>query len=178
MTSSLYIGVSLRWDYRKREVNCSIPGYYPAILERFNHPLPSKLQYSSYPASQVLYGSTIQYTTNDESPKLDAKNIKLVQSIVGSILYGARLIDNTVLVAINEIGSQQAHSTTNTLNLCSWLLDYIATYPNPSITFKRSNMILYIASDSSYLSVAKSRSRVGGYHFLGNTPNPNIPLSS
>ena len=37
-------------------------------------------------------------------------------------------------------------------------------------------MILYIASDSSYLSVSKSRSRVSGYHFLGYISNPNIPL--
>jgi len=37
-------------------------------------------------------------------------------------------------------------------------------------------MILYIASDFSYLSVSKSRSQVGGYHFLGNKPSPNTPL--
>ena len=60
------------------------------------------------------------------------------------------------------------------LNLCAWLLDYISTYPGPSITCKKSDIILWISSDSSYQSVSKLRSRVGGFHFLGNTPsNPN-----
>ena len=53
----------------------------------------------------------------------------------------------------------------------------MSTYPNPSITFKVSDMVLWVSSDASYLSVTKSRSRVGGYHFLGNTPKDNIPLS-
>ena len=39
-------------------------------------------------------------------------------------------------------------------------------------------MLLWINSDSSYLSVSKSRSRVSGYYFLDNIPNPNIPLGN
>jgi len=39
-------------------------------------------------------------------------------------------------------------------------------------------MLLWINSDSSYLSVSKSRSRVSGYYFRGNTLNPNIPLGN
>ena len=39
-------------------------------------------------------------------------------------------------------------------------------------------MILHIASDSSYLSVLNSRSRVGGYHFLGNQHKLNVPLGN
>ena len=102
----------------------------------------------------------------------------MVQSIIRSILYGARLIDNMTLVAINKIGSEQAHSTTNTLNAYAWLLDYIATYPNPLITLKKSDMMLAVVSNSSFLSVSKSRSRVGGYHFLSNITNPKIPLGN
>ena len=64
-----------------------------------------------------------------------------------------------------------------TLNLYTWLLDYMATYSNPSITYHKSDMQLYISSDSSYLSVTNSCSRVGGYHFLSNKPIPNIPLT-
>ena len=52
----------------------------------------------------------------------------------------------------------------------------MATYPNPSITYKASDMCLWISSDSSYLSVSKAYSRVGGYHFLGNRPDPSKPL--
>jgi hypothetical protein len=83
----------------------------------------------------------------------------------------------TILVTCNDIAIQQTQSTTNTLNLASWLLDYLATYPNPSITFKASDMCLWISSDSSFLSVSKARSRVGGYHFLGNKPDSSKPLT-
>ena len=38
-------------------------------------------------------------------------------------------------------------------------------------------MILCVASDSSYLSVLNSRSRVGGYHFLRNQPKLNVSLA-
>jgi hypothetical protein len=43
-------------------------------------------------------------------------------------------------------------------------------------------MVLYIHSDASYLSEPKSRSRVGGYFYLGNqdepadNPKPNGPI--
>ena len=83
----------------------------------------------------------------------------------------------TLLVTCNDIGIQQTKSTMNTLNLTAWMLDYMATYPNPSITFKASDMILWVSSDSSYLSVPGGRSRVGGYHFLGNKPNFSKPLA-
>ena len=38
-------------------------------------------------------------------------------------------------------------------------------------------MMLWISSDSSYLSVSKARSRVCGYHFLGNKYDPNEPIA-
>ena len=36
---------------------------------------------------------------------------------------------------------------------------------------------MYVASDSSCLSVSNGRSRVGGHHFLGNQPKLNVPLA-
>jgi hypothetical protein len=48
------------------------------------------------------------------------------------------------------------------------LLNYVAMHPEPMICFKRSDMQLEIATDSSYLSETKSRSRNGGYHYLSN----------
>lgn len=87
------------------------------------------------------------------------------------------MIENTILVACNDIAIQQTKSTMKALNLCTWLLDYMATYPDPSIICYKLDMQLYISSDASYLSVSKSRSRVGGYHFLGNKPKTTIPLS-
>jgi hypothetical protein len=43
------------------------------------------------------------------------------------------------------------------------------------IRFKRSDMQLEVSTDSSYLSVTKSCSRAGGYHYLGNK-HPDRPI--
>ena len=177
-SGSLYIGVSLNWKYAKREVTCSMPGYIPKLLDKLKHLQPSLPQYSPNPAPHITYGTKVQLAKEvDKSPPLDEQGIKLIQSIVGATLYIARILEMTLLVTCNDIGIQQTKSTMNTLNLTSWMLDYMATYPNPSITFKASDMILWVSSDSSYLSVPGGRSRVGGYHFLGNKPNFSKPLA-
>ena len=53
----------------------------------------------------------------------------------------------------------------------------MSAYPDPSIKFSKSDMILWVSSNSSCQSASKSRSRVGGYHFLSNKPNPNKDAS-
>ena len=65
----------------------------------------------------------------------------------------------------------------NTLNLCTWLLDYIASHPNPSITYQAFDIHLWISSNLSFLSVNKGRSRVGEYYFLGNLLDNSKPLA-
>ena len=62
------------------------------------------------------------------------------------------------------------------------LLDYAATHPDAAIRLQKSDMILYVHSDASYLSEPRARSRVGGYFYLGNAnkpadnPKPNGPI--
>ena len=49
----------------------------------------------------------------------------------------------------------------------------MATHPDTKVRFYKSDMILHIHSDASYLSAPRSRSRVGGYFYLSSgTPNP------
>ena len=143
MTRSLFYGVTLDWQYDKGEVKCSMPRYIPKLLKKLNHVTPSIPQFSPNPALHITYGTKVQLAKGeDTSPPLDSKGIKLIQSIVGATLYIARIRDMTLLVTCNDIGIQQTKSTMNTLNLISWLLDYMATYPNPSITYKASDMVL------------------------------------
>ena len=47
------------------------------------------------------------------------------------------------------------------------LLNYAATHPDTSIRYNASGTVLHVDNDSSYLSVRKARSRVGGFHYLG-----------
>ena len=117
-----------------------MPDYIPQLLERLNYITPPYQQDSPFPAPNVAYGSKVQYTVQDESLPLEVNGIRLVQSIVGAVLYYGRMIDNTILVACNDIASQQASATEKTLKLTTWLLDYLATHPKAKITFKKSDI--------------------------------------
>ena len=83
----------------------------------------------------------------------------------GSLLYYGRAVDNTVLVALNSIASQQAHAMTTTLEKVHQLLDYVATYPNATLVYTPSEMILKLQSDASYLSEPRTKSRYGGHYY-------------
>ena len=41
-----YIGIMLDWDYNKRQVHLSMPGYVKKALIQFGHAKPTKLQYA------------------------------------------------------------------------------------------------------------------------------------
>jgi hypothetical protein len=45
-TGSLYVGLTLNWNYKSRTVDLSMPGYVAKALERFQHPLPTRPQHS------------------------------------------------------------------------------------------------------------------------------------
>jgi hypothetical protein len=50
------------------------------------------------------------------------------------------------------------------------LLDYLATNPDATIRYHASDMILYIHSNASYLSVSNVRNRLVGLFFCGDKP--------
>ena len=85
-------------------------------------------------------------------------DIKQVQQIIGSILYYARAVDLTVLMALSAIASKQSKGTQHTMMKTKQLMDYLATHPDATVRFHASNMILNIHSDASYLSKANAHS--------------------
>ena len=99
--------------------------------------------------------------------------------IVGVLLWYARCVDGTMIKAVNTIGSRQAVPTENVKTAAFYLLAYAATYPNASITYKASDMILSIDSDGSHLGEPNSRSRGAAVYKLVTHDNPdydNAPL--
>ena len=148
-------------------------------LQRLRHIFPSRLQYAPHQWTVPIYGQNRQYAKPlDWSPKLDTEGIKRVQSIVGSFLYYARAIDNTILVALNEIAAAQAAPTQQTNEKIKMLLDYLSTYPEAKIRYTKSEMILHLDSDAAYLVAPKARSRIAGYFYCGNTYTKNITPNS
>ena len=95
-------------------------------------------------------------------------------------------MDNKLLVAINNIGSQQAHATEDTNKAVATLLDYVATYPKDGIIYRTSDIMLAAHSDAGFHNESKGRSRAGAHMFyqkmtpshVGTGPFLPLPKSS
>ena len=174
-TGTNYIGLTLEWDYARGMVEISMPGYINRLLQRIKHEPSTSPQHSPHEHLPFIMGGkgTRQYAqSEDGSPKLDARQTKYVQSVVGALLYYARAIDASILPALSSISTQQANPTEQVLKKVKRLLDYVSTYPDAKLRYYASNMILYIDSDAAYLCERKAKSRASGYHyFKKNTLN-------
>ena len=94
-----YCGLDLDWNYDKRTCDISMPGYIARALLRFLHRWNRKQQDSPHAWTAPKYGAKIQYAdTPDDAPCLDVANVKLVQQVLGTLLYYARAVDSTMLV--------------------------------------------------------------------------------
>jgi hypothetical protein len=166
----VYSGMSLKWDYKNRTCNISMPGYVSNVLSKFQHDAPKHPQHTPSKYVTPVYGAKTQYATKDETPPHTAKQCITIQTVTGSVLYYARAVDPTVLVPLNDIATEQTKATEKTQAATNQLLDYLATHPYATIRYHASDMILHIHSNASYLSVSKNRSRLGGLFFCGNKP--------
>jgi hypothetical protein len=149
-----------------------MPDYIEKILERLCHPSPSTPQYSPHEHFPITFGGkgTRQYATApDLSPPLSSS--KYIQQVVGSLLYYARALDNTILPALNDISTQQSKPTQNTLKKCKRLLDYVSTYKHTFLRYYASNLILSVDSDAAYLVAPGAKSRIAGFFYFKHAPN-------
>ena len=182
--ASLYIGITLKWNYTAVNVDLSMPKYVARVLHKFKQALQkfhtdNKSEYSPHKHVEPNYGQKFQYAepTND-APTLDSVDINLIQKIVGTFLYYGIAVDNTILFALSTISFEQSSATSNTAKKITQLLNYLATNPDATIRYKRSDMVLWVHSDASYLSLPKARSRAGGMYFLSDKhPSPNNPAN-
>jgi hypothetical protein len=109
----------------------------------------------------------VQYTKpEDTSHRLTPTEKKYIQEVIGVFLYYGRTVDSTMLTALSAIASAQAEPTEETMTHCKQFLDYAATHPDAILTYKRSNIVLVVHSNASYLSKPKARSRAGRHYFL------------
>ena len=176
-TGTRYIGITLDWDYDKRQVHLSMPGYVKKALKQFQHVWKGKTQDSPFQSEPIRYGAKKQYAKNaSTSPKLNKKGKKFIQQVCGKFLFLGRAVDSTLLCPISAIASQAAEPTEDTLRQAMQLLDYLASQEEAVLTYKASEMILAVHSDASYLSEPKARSRAGGHFFLSS--DSDIPTNN
>lgn len=165
----LYCGITLKWDYETRTLDTSMPNYIKATLTKFQHPKPIRPQYAPHRCNPPQFGVKVQLTElPDDSPLLPPPQVRRCQQIVGVLLYYARAVDNTLLVPLSAIASEQSKATENTAKAIRQLLDYCATNPNAITRYKASDMQLRIHSDAGYLNEPQACSRVGGHFYLSN----------
>jgi hypothetical protein len=164
----VYSGMTLKWDYKNRTCDISMPGYVSNELSKFQHDSPKHPQHTPSRYVTPVYGAKNQYATKDETPPLTAKQCLTIQKVTGSVLYYARAVDPTVLMPLNDIATEQTKATEKTQAATNQLLDYLATHPDATIRYHASDMILHIHSNASYLSVSNASSRLGGLFFCGD----------
>jgi hypothetical protein len=148
-----------------------MPGYIKKLLHKYKHKMPKKPQHCPYTPAPKQYGAKAQAPVPANiSPKLSDDKIKVIQCVVGSILYYARVVDITVLMALSSIASKQTRGMTNTMAKAKQLLDYLPMHPNATIRFQALDMVLNVHSDASYLLETKAHSRACGHFFMGWSP--------
>ena len=156
-----YIGITLDWDYKRRQVHLSMSNYVTKALKQFKHKLQKK-QHQPYPSDPIIYGSKKQYSTPlSTAPFLDKKGRKLIPRVCQKTLFLGRAVDSTLLCPTSAIASHSATPTKETMQQTQQRLDYIATQEEDAFTFNASDMKLVAHSDTSYLSEPKACSRLG-----------------
>ena len=136
MEGKRFCGLTMDWDYDKREVHVSIPGYVSAALKRFKHEKPSKPQNQPCPRNPKQYGAKAQYAEpKDNSPLLNKDDKRFVQEVTGTFLFYARAVDPTMLTALSSLSSEQCAPTENTMVKCKQFLDYAASQEDAVIIY-------------------------------------------
>ena len=176
-TGRKYLGMDIIFAPDNSSVTLSMPGYIAKVLQRF-HPAPFPPTHSPMIYVPIAYGkASVQTILPTADQPLQPAAVKRCQEIVGCLLYYARVIDSSMLTAVNAIACEMAHPTSAVQAMVDRLLAYAATHPDNHLVYRRSNMLLEVHSDASYLSRSRSRSVVGGNAFLG-TDNPPLLATS
>jgi hypothetical protein len=165
--AKIYCALSLAWEYVKRTVDISMPGYVEKALQRFCHIPATRIQNSPHAWIPPHYSAHQQMTPPpDDSNKLYRAGITRLQEVISVFLFYGRAIDCTMLVALGTLASQEADGTQATAKVVTRLLNYAAAHPDTTIRYVTSYMYLHIHSNASNLSEAKAGSRIGGTFFL------------
>ena len=131
-----YIGLSLDWDYERREVHVSLEGYVERAAKELGHEPPCKRQTSPWRCAPIKWGAKQQFVEEEKpSPPLDKKGQKFIQRVNGKFLYLARAVNSTMLIVLSNLASKQAKPTKETMRRARWLLDYATSNETAAVTF-------------------------------------------
>ncbi len=102
-------------------------GYIKKNLQEYNHIKSKQIQTCPYSLAPKQFETEVQAPLfPDTSPIYNEKGIQCIQQIVEKILYYARAIDMTILMALSAIATEQTKVTKTRMKKCTQLLDYLA----------------------------------------------------
>ena len=85
-----------------------MPGYIKPSLQRFDHPIPTKIQDSPFPHTPPNYGDKLQYTKEPETTEIrNDKGNKFLQQFNRTLLHLSRSVYITLLTLLRAIASQK-----------------------------------------------------------------------
>jgi hypothetical protein len=176
---SAYCSLTLDWDYKYGTVDLSIPGYIKAALHKYQHAAPARPEHAPHTWNPPIYGGETQYVEDKTtSPALSDKDVNKLQQLTGTLLYYARAVDQTLIMPINFLASEQSKATAVAADKVIKHINYCNTHPETKIRYHASDMILHINSDDSYLSEIEAKSRAGGFFYMGSSTNSDRKLTS
>ena len=167
-TGSRYLKLKIQHNIEEETIQISMPEYMPKALTRFGIQT-SKTTNAPGPYTLRTYGAQQQYNNIDVSPTISPARKKFIQEVVGVCLYYARAVDCTMICPVNKLASQQASPTEQVERNAYQLLNYAATWPDATVTYRPSDMKLRIFSDASYNSEAGAG---GHYDLISATQDP------
>ena len=131
-----------------------MPGYVQEAVEKFQHGIKSPIKPvdAHHPYKATKKHGLPMTQPHDDDAKHTPQAIKHLQQIVGTFLFYSRAVDPTMLTAPSSIGTEKPQGTQTTKEKAHHFLTYAATHPNATIKFYKSDMILKIHSDASFLS--------------------------
>jgi hypothetical protein len=93
-----------------------MPKYVPDALHKFQHPPPAQPQDSPHPCNAPQYGIKVQKPEPiDTSLPASAKDKKYIEQVSGTLIYYAQSVNNTMLVTLSSIATEQANPMEDTL---------------------------------------------------------------
>jgi hypothetical protein len=107
----VYSGMTLKWDYKNRTCDISMPGYVSNVLSKLQHGAPKHPQHTLSGYVTPVYSAKTQYATKDATPPLTAQQCLTIQKVTGSVLYYARAVDPTILMPLNDIATEKTKAT-------------------------------------------------------------------
>ena len=121
--------------------------------------------------NQPVYRRKIQMATIDNTNPMTTIQIKPLQQVCGTFLYYARAVVYTMLHVMNDLATRVKDGTQKTVEALNHFLDYCATYPEATVLYRASDMMLHNNSDAAYIIATGARSRAAVYTYLGNDTN-------